>query len=113
MFQNYETVGGGTGVGPGFNGCDAVQSHMPNTLMTDPEILESFGIRDGSGGAGKWSGGNGAGDAASGTGEGNDCSHRVVPPFGVAGGAAGADKAVSLSDCSENGRTCLPIKPTS
>jgi 5-oxoprolinase (ATP-hydrolysing) len=39
-FQNYETIAGGTGAGPGFDGCDAVQSHMTNTRMTDPEILE-------------------------------------------------------------------------
>ena len=67
-FQNYETVGGGTGVGPGFDGCDAVQSHMTNTRMTDPEILEkrfavrleALAIRDGSGGVGMaWCGGCG------------------------------------------------------
>ena len=39
-FQNYETIAGGTGAGPGFAGCDAVQSHMTNTRMTDPEVLE-------------------------------------------------------------------------
>ena len=57
-FQNYETIAGGTGAGPGFDGCDAVQTHMTNTKMTDPEILESrfpvrlrsFAIRRGSGG---------------------------------------------------------------
>ncbi|KPU84078.1 5-oxoprolinase [Marinosulfonomonas sp. PRT-SC04] len=101
VFQNYETIAGGTGAGPGFNGCDAVQSHMTNTLMTDPEILEkrfpvrleSFGIRDGSGGAGKWSGGNGAVrvmrflEPVTVT---TLCSHRIIPPFGVDGGAAGA-----------------------
>ena len=38
-FQNYETIAGGTGAGPGFEGCDAVQSHMTNTRMTDPEVL--------------------------------------------------------------------------
>lgn len=101
VFQNYETIAGGTGAGPGFDGCDAVQSHMTNTLMTDPEILEkrfpvrleSFGIRDGSGGIGKWSGGNGAVrvmrflEPVTVT---TLCSHRIVPPFGVDGGAAGA-----------------------
>ena len=57
-FQNYETIAGGTGAGPDFNGCDAVQSHMTNTRMTDPEVLEKrfpvrldrFEVRDGSGG---------------------------------------------------------------
>ena len=66
-FQNYETIAGGTGAGPGFDGCDAVQSHMTNTRMTDPEVLEkrfpvrleAFRIRAGSGGAGRWHGGNG------------------------------------------------------
>ena len=99
-FQNYETVAGGTGAGPGFPGCDAVQSHMTNTRMTDPEILEkrfpvrleSFGIRPGSGGEGKWRGGNGAvrhlrflTDVTVTT----LSSHRVIPPFGAKGGAAG------------------------
>ncbi|MDP2061740.1 MAG: hydantoinase B/oxoprolinase family protein [Phaeovulum sp.] len=100
-FQNYETIAGGAGAGPGFSGCDAVQSHMTNTRMTDPEVLErrfpvrleSLSIRHGSGGAGRWRGGNGA----------VRClrflqavtvtvlsSSRRVPPFGVAGGGAGA-----------------------
>jgi 5-oxoprolinase (ATP-hydrolysing) len=67
-FQNYETICGGTGAGPGFHGCDAVQSHMTNTRMTDPEVLEKrfpvrleeLRIRQGSGGKGRWHGGDGA-----------------------------------------------------
>jgi 5-oxoprolinase (ATP-hydrolysing) len=59
--QYYETICGGTGAGPGFNGTSAVQTHMTNTRMTDPEVLElrypvrleHFGIRHGSGGKGK------------------------------------------------------------
>ena len=100
-FQNYETIAGGTGAGPGFVGCDAVQSHMTNTRMTDPEILEkrfpvrleAFGIRDGSGGAGEWAGGNGAVrrmrflEPATVT---TLCGSREVAPFGAAGGAPGA-----------------------
>jgi 5-oxoprolinase (ATP-hydrolysing) len=66
--QYYETICGGTGAGPGFNGTSAVQTHMTNTRMTDPEVLElrypvrleHFGIRRGSGGDGKWRGGDGA-----------------------------------------------------
>ena len=63
----YETICGGTGAGPGFNGADAVHSHMTNTAITDPEILEwsfpvrleRFAIRKNSGGHGKYNGGNG------------------------------------------------------
>lgn len=100
-FQNYETIAGGTGAGPGFDGCDAVQSHMTNTLMTDPEILEKrfpvrlelFGIRTGSGGAGKWRGGCGVirrmyfGESVTVTTLG---SRRVRAPFGANGGDDGA-----------------------
>jgi 5-oxoprolinase (ATP-hydrolysing) len=100
-FQNYETIAGGTGAGPGFAGCDAVQSNMTNTRMTDPEILEKrfpvrleqFGIRAGSGGAGQWAGGNGAvrrlrflAPVTVTT----LCSSRAIAPFGAAGGAPGA-----------------------
>ncbi len=64
----YETICGGTGAGNGFDGADAVHSHMTNTRITDPEILElrypvrlnRFEIRKNSGGKGKWKGGNGA-----------------------------------------------------
>ncbi|MEM9270474.1 MAG: hydantoinase B/oxoprolinase family protein, partial [Pseudomonadota bacterium] len=65
--QNYETICGGTGAGPGFHGTSAVHSHMTNTRMTDPEVLEArfpvrvlqFAIREGSGGRGVWTGGDG------------------------------------------------------
>ena len=100
VFQNYETIAGGTGAGPGFDGCDAVQSHMTNTRMTDPEILEkrfpvrleAFSIRPGSGGAGEWRGGNGLVrrlrflEPVTVT---TLSNHRIVPPFGGAGGAPG------------------------
>ncbi|MEM8775352.1 MAG: hydantoinase B/oxoprolinase family protein [Pseudomonadota bacterium] len=100
-FQNYETICGGTGAGPGFNGCDAVQSHMTNTRMTDPEILEKrfpvrleqFTIRQCSGGAGKWRGGHGVIrtlrflESVTVT---TLSNHRVIPPFGADGGAPGA-----------------------
>jgi 5-oxoprolinase (ATP-hydrolysing) len=67
-YQYYETICGGTGAGPGFPGTAAVQTHMTNTRMTDPEVLElrypvrleEFSIRRGSGGAGTWRGGDGA-----------------------------------------------------
>lgn len=66
-FGYYETVGGGTGAGNGFDGADAVHHHMTNTRGTDPEILEyyypvrldEYSIRENSGGDGQWKGGNG------------------------------------------------------
>src|SRR4029079_18010267 len=67
-FGYYETVCGGTGAGPGFAGASAVHSHMTNTRITDPEVLEHrfpvrlerFAVRRGSGGAGAFRGGEGA-----------------------------------------------------
>ena len=99
-YQYYETICGGSGAGNGFNGADAVQTHMTNSLLSDPEVLESrypvildsFSIRQDSGGRGKYSGGDGvvrkvrflepmtAGILS---------SHRIVSPFGLHGGAAG------------------------
>ena len=66
-FQYYETIAGGAGAGPGFAGASAVQTHMTNSRLTDPEVLEErhpvllerFAIRRGSGGAGRWRGGDG------------------------------------------------------
>jgi len=65
--QYYETISGGSGAGPGFAGTSVVQTHMTNSRLTDPEVLEfrfpvrldSYAIRAGSGGAGEWQGGNG------------------------------------------------------
>jgi 5-oxoprolinase (ATP-hydrolysing) len=99
--QYYETICGGAGGGPGFAGADAVHTHMTNTRLTDPEVLEwrypvhveSFSIRRGSGGRGRWRGGDGVVrrirflepmTAAILSG------HRRVPPYGMAGGAPGA-----------------------
>ena len=98
--QYYETICGGAGAGPGFDGCDAVHTHMTNSRMTDPEvfeqqfpvILESFSIRKGSGGSGKWTGGDGVIRRIRFT-ESVDASilsnHRRVPPFGFDGGENG------------------------
>jgi 5-oxoprolinase (ATP-hydrolysing) len=97
--QYYETIAGGAGAGPGFDGASAVQTHMTNSRITDPEILEMrhpvllerFAVRRGSGGAGKWHGGDGierhlrfrepmrAGILS---------NRRAVPPAGLAGGEA-------------------------
>ena len=100
-YQYYETICGGGGAGPGFDGASAVQTHMTNSRLTDPEVLEwrfpvlleRFAIRTGSGGSGQWRGGDGvvrrvrfleAMTAAILSG------HRRVAPFGAAGGGDGA-----------------------
>jgi len=100
-WQYYETICGGAGAGPDFDGCDAVHTHMTNSRITDPEVLEwrfpvlleAFAIRTGSGGRGRHRGGNGvlrrirflepmtAAILA---------SHRLRPPFGLFGGEPGA-----------------------
>jgi 5-oxoprolinase (ATP-hydrolysing) len=99
-FGYYETVCGGTGAGPGFDGTDAVHHHMTNTRGTDPEILEHrypvrlerYGIRPGSGGKGKHRGGNGVVREMTFL-EPVSLSvltqHRVERPYGLCGGEAG------------------------
>lgn len=99
--QYYETIAGGAGAGPGFNGASAVQTHMTNSRLTDPEILEwrypvvleRFAIRRNAGGAGQFTGGDGVErtirfkapmTAAILSGR------RITRPFGLAGGADGA-----------------------
>ncbi|CAN5387476.1 hypothetical protein BH10PSE1_BH10PSE1_15290 [soil metagenome] len=98
--QYYETIAGGSGAGPGFDGADAVQTHMTNSRLTDPEVLETrfpvlleaFSIRRGSGGTGASQGGDGAVrrvrflepmTAAI------LSNRRRVPPFGAEGGEPG------------------------
>ncbi|MBP9925543.1 MAG: hydantoinase B/oxoprolinase family protein [Cyclobacteriaceae bacterium] len=99
-FGFYETICGGTGAGPGFNGTDAIHSHMTNTRITDPEILEfrypvrleRFEIRKNSGGEGRWLGGNGVVREISFKEkvEVNILSqHRVEKPYGLSGGSSG------------------------
>jgi 5-oxoprolinase (ATP-hydrolysing) len=99
--QYYETIAGGSGAGPGFDGADVIQTHMTNSRLTDPEILETrfpvlleeFSIRRGSGGGGAHKGGDGAVrrirflEAME---AGILSNRRIVPPFGLAGGASGA-----------------------
>jgi 5-oxoprolinase (ATP-hydrolysing) len=98
--QYYETICSGSPAGPGFNGTDAVHTHMTNTRLTDPEVLEfrypvvleDFHIRTGSGGRGKWHAGDGIRRTIRFL-EKMECTilsgHRRVPPFGLAGGKAG------------------------
>ncbi len=99
--QYYETICGGAGAGPGFAGCSAVHTHMTNTRITDPEVMElrhpvrveAFSIRRSSGGAGKFAGGDGVIrkirflEPMTAT---ITASRRTVPPFGLGGGAPGA-----------------------
>jgi len=100
-YQYYETICGGSGAGANFDGTDAVHTHMTNSRLTDPEVLEwrfpvlleNFAIRPESGGKGKHRGGNGvirrlrflktmtAGILS---------SRRIIPPFGLAGGEPGS-----------------------
>ncbi|MFB7336676.1 hydantoinase B/oxoprolinase family protein [Streptomyces adustus] len=99
--QYYETVASGSGAGDGFPGACVVQTHMTNSRLTDPEVLEwrlpvrleEFAVRPGSGGAGRWNGGDGAVRRIR-FGEPMTVStlsqHRRVPPYGMAGGAPGA-----------------------
>jgi len=99
-YQYYETIAGGAGAGPGFDGASGVQTHMTNSRLTDPEVLEErfpvllreFAIRTGSGGAGEFRGGDGlvrrvefreAMTAAI------LSNHRRIAPFGLEGGAPG------------------------
>ncbi len=99
-YQYYETICSGAPAGPGFHGADAVQTHMTNTRLTDPEILElrypvvleDFHIRPHSGGRGQWNAGSGVArtirfrEAMTVT---ILSGHRRVPPFGLAGGMRG------------------------
>jgi 5-oxoprolinase (ATP-hydrolysing) len=99
-YQYYETIAGGSGAGDGFDGASGVQTHMTNSRLTDPEVLEArfpvllreFSFRVGSGGAGRYRGGDGllrcvefreAMTAAI------LSNHRRTAPFGLQGGAAG------------------------
>ena len=99
-YQYYETICSGSPAGPGFPGTDAVHTHMTNTRLTDPEILEfrypvvleDFHIRKGSGGKGKWNAGDGIVRTIRFL-EKMECTilsgHRRMPPFGMAGGEDG------------------------
>ena len=99
--QYYETIAGGSGAGPDFDGTSAIQTHMTNSRLTDPEILETrfpvllerFAIRHGSGGQGMHRGGDGAIRAIRARepiAAGILANRRRVPPFGMAGGDPGA-----------------------
>ena len=99
-YQYYETICSGAPAGPGFNGADAVHTHMTNSRLTDPEILETrfpvmledFHIRENSGGRGKWTAGNGTHRTIRALEELEFAilsGHRRVRPFGLEGGEDG------------------------
>ena len=122
--QYYETICGGSGAGPGFDGTSAVQTHMTNSRLTDPEVLEwrfpvlveSFAIRTGSGGAGRWRGGDGVvrrirflepmtASILS--------NRRRVPPFGLKGGspaATGRNYVVRADGTEEELQACASVE---
>jgi 5-oxoprolinase (ATP-hydrolysing) len=114
-YQYYETVCGGSGAGPTFDGTSAVHTHMTNSRLTDPEVLEwrfpvlleRFEIREGSGGAGAHRGGDGTlrrlrfleeMELAILSG------HRRIPPYGVAGGEPG-EKGANWVERTDGSRT--------
>jgi 5-oxoprolinase (ATP-hydrolysing) len=100
-YQYYETVASGSGAGQGFDGTDVVQTHMTNSRLTDPEVLEwrypvrleRYQVRHGSGGGGRWHGGCGGrreirfAQPMTVT---TLASHRRIAPYGMAGGEPGA-----------------------
>jgi 5-oxoprolinase (ATP-hydrolysing) len=106
-YQYYETICSGSPAGPGFEGTDAVHTHMTNTRLTDPEVLEfrypvvleDFHIRPDSGGRGRWKAGNGVRRTIRFLQE-MECTilsgHRRVHPFGLAGGESGQAGANSV-----------------
>ncbi|HTH99246.1 MAG TPA: hydantoinase B/oxoprolinase family protein, partial [Stellaceae bacterium] len=117
-YQYYETVCGGSGAGPDFDGTDAVQTHMTNSRLTDPEVLEwrfpvmidDFRIRKGSGGEGRHRGGDGvvrrvrfleAMTAAM------LANRRKVAPFGLEGGSPGA-LGFNIVERRDGGRETYP-----
>ena len=99
--QYYETLCGGSGAGPDFHGTDAVHTHMTNSRLTDPEVLEwrypvlleSFEIRHGSGGVGQFNGGNGVRRRLRFLEDMEAvilANRRIVPPYGMNGGVSGS-----------------------
>ena len=120
-FGYYETIAGGAGAGDGYHGASALHTHMTNTAITDPEILESrypvklneFSIRGGSGGKGKWNGGDGVvreytflrSVTVS-----LLTQHRKEEPFGMAGGNPGKCGAQFIDGKPIDGSTTIDVK---
>ncbi|HLR99684.1 MAG TPA: hydantoinase B/oxoprolinase family protein [Mycolicibacillus parakoreensis] len=125
--QYYETLGSGSGAGDGFDGTAVVQTHMTNSRLTDPEVLEwrypvrvrEFSIRRNSGGGGRWRGGDGGVRRLEFT-EAMTVStlsgHRRIAPYGMAGGEPGALGANRIDRADGTTRTlagcdCVDVGP--
>jgi 5-oxoprolinase (ATP-hydrolysing) len=121
-FGYYETLGGGAGATPAAHGASAVHTHMTNTRITDPEVLESrapvlvreFSVRRGSGGAGRWHGGDGLVrelEARAPLTASLLTERRVLAPWGAAGGGDGA-RGENWRVCTDGTRERLPGRAT-
>lgn len=126
-FGYYETIGGGVGAGPDWHGPSGTHTHMTNTRITDPEILENrfpvilreFSIRKGSGGAGQFNGGDGLVREIESLAELSGAilsERRVYQPYGLAGGAAGKigqNTLIKANGDSEDigGKNIMYLKP--
>ena len=121
-FGYYETICGGSGAGPGYNGTSGIHTHMTNTAITDPEILEQrypvrlhrFSLRPGSGGTGRWRGGDGIVREVEFL-QPLEISlltqHRVVAPYGLEGGGDGACGRQTLNGTELPGITAFSAQP--
>ena len=125
-FGYYETIAGGAGAGDGYHGASALHTHMTNTAITDPEIIEQrypvrlrqFAIRRGSGGQGQWHGGDGVireFEFLEPLTVSLLTQHRVESPFGLHGGAAGTPGHQTLlrhgTATQLEGCTSFPVHP--
>jgi 5-oxoprolinase (ATP-hydrolysing) len=121
-FGYYETLGGGAGAGPGFHGASAVHTHMTNTRLTDPELLErrfplrvlELSIRRGSGGSGRFRGGDGLCrelELLAPLSVSLIAGRRTRVPFGLAGGGAGAPGRAWLNGAELPGSFSVTVRP--
>jgi 5-oxoprolinase (ATP-hydrolysing) len=121
-FGYYETIGGGAGAGPGYDGASALHTHMTNTAITDAEIIErrypvrvrKFSVRHGSGGKGKWPGGDGMVrefEFLEPLTVSLLTQHRATQPYGVEGGSAGSSGKQVLTRA-DGSKTELPSSAT-
>jgi 5-oxoprolinase (ATP-hydrolysing) len=121
-FGYYETIAGGAGAGPDFIGASAVHTHMTNTRITDPEVLEArfpvrlleFSVRRGSGGAGRHRGGDGVVREIQALGPLSGAilsERRSRAPFGLAGGAPGQPGKNVLRGVEIAGKASFSLAP--